>query len=100
FAHRALHSFPHDALPIFSWVSRLLLEGVLLMVFIVWGCLPNSSYAAHGMRGDMPSPRSCRVFTSHPSAHQSGRRVPILPPRHDRSEEHTSELQSRGHLVC
>src|SRR5207253_10516543 len=21
-------------------------------------------------------------------------------PRHDRSEEHTSELQSRGHLVC
>src|SRR5207253_6060927 len=23
-----------------------------------------------------------------------------LPPRRSRSEEHTSELQSRGHLVC
>src|SRR5437870_7484802 len=26
--------------------------------------------------------------------------VPRRPPRADRSEEHTSELQSRGHLVC
>src|SRR5439155_18807457 len=26
--------------------------------------------------------------------------VPFLPLQNDRSEEHTSELQSRGHLVC
>src|SRR5437870_10399413 len=28
-----------------------------------------------------------------------GARLPLLPAR-PRSEEHTSELQSRGHLVC
>src|SRR2546422_6377235 len=26
--------------------------------------------------------------------------IPLEPPRHLRSEEHTSELQSRLHLVC
>src|SRR5690625_4199733 len=30
-----------------------------------------------------------------------GFRIPLLHlPDHERSEEHTSELQSRGHLVC
>src|SRR5437870_8377145 len=26
--------------------------------------------------------------------------IPQIPATHQRSEEHTSELQSRGHLVC
>src|SRR6266508_3075684 len=29
-----------------------------------------------------------------------GRRRPVSVPAKSRSEEHTSELQSRGHLVC
>src|SRR5437870_8988119 len=29
-----------------------------------------------------------------------GRRGPLREPERSRSEEHTSELQSRGHLVC
>src|SRR5439155_6243263 len=29
-----------------------------------------------------------------------GNRIEITDGRHPRSEEHTSELQSRGHLVC
>src|SRR5690625_5661367 len=28
------------------------------------------------------------------------RTISVLPAPRDRSEEHTSELQSRGHLVC
>ena len=31
-----------------------------------WGFLYISSHAVRRMRGDIPSPRSCRVFTSHP----------------------------------
>src|SRR2546428_5965667 len=30
----------------------------------------------------------------------SGRRTPVYRPSHRRSEEHTSELQSRSDLVC
>src|SRR5687768_18038487 len=36
-----------------------------------------------------PRPRSTRCRIDRP-----------VPPRHRRSEEHTSELQSRLHLVC
>src|SRR5439155_24550568 len=38
----------------------------------------------------------------HPDANRARRRCPgvMLLEREDRSEEHTSELQSRGHLVC
>src|SRR5690625_5969151 len=38
----------------------------------------------------------------HPVDHRrrAARRDPAHPGRPDRSEEHTSELQSRGHLVC
>src|SRR5207253_11430075 len=32
-----------------------------------------------------------------PAEHYSGQQAPLVQPR---SEEHTSELQSRGHLVC
>src|SRR5439155_6941793 len=38
-----------------------------------------------------------------PLADSAGKLVKVLTPRRgyfDRSEEHTSELQSRGHLVC
>src|SRR5437660_7522161 len=35
-----------------------------------------------------------------PSAYTAGLPAAVLKPYCDRSEEHTSELQSRGHLVC
>src|SRR3712207_6855183 len=49
-----------------------------------------------------------RVQVHSDPASFSGRRgsaalragVPRLPPHHSRSEEHTSELQSRQYLVC
>src|SRR5437870_8076155 len=31
---------------------------------------------------------------------EHGRKAVLLAPKSERSEEHTSELQSRGHLVC
>src|SRR5206468_8259352 len=52
-------------------------------------------------------PRACgrekaaarrRAPTPHPTP--AGRRLPCFAPRRPRSEEHTSELQSRSDLVC
>src|SRR5690625_776963 len=45
---------------------------------------------------DFPSLMVWRRF--HPDAPAASRNFMFGP--HDRSEEHTSELQSRGHLVC
>src|SRR3989442_8695141 len=42
-----------------------------------------------------------RSFRSHADLlHQLHRRQVEVPPQAQRSEEHTSELQSRPHLVC
>src|SRR5439155_23716174 len=43
-----------------------------------------------------------KIGLPHPvDEHAGGRgRTPIGQPLRQRSEEHTSELQSRGHLVC
>src|SRR2546422_8422019 len=49
---------------------------------------------------NVPADRCCRLLAQE--WRRCGARVEILPQRHrgDRSEEHTSELQSRLHLVC
>src|SRR5437870_8768515 len=48
-------------------------------------------------------PRSCGRAIAHSAAEPNSRRrktTPGGPSCGKRSEEHTSELQSRGHLVC
>src|SRR5207253_5951774 len=53
--------------------------------------------------GPQPSSRraiSRRAPTCRPPRTTSSRRSPTRSTRWRRSEEHTSELQSRGHLVC
>src|SRR5690625_5373592 len=49
--------------------------------------------------GGLAHPRTCGDGASGPSALEGEAQAPVLitPAR---SEEHTSELQSRGHLVC
>ena len=37
----------------------------LISQYAEWGFLPNPCHAAHGMSGDMPSPRSCRVMRAY-----------------------------------
>src|SRR6266508_2606839 len=61
---------------------------------------PGPVRAAHQARL-MPStsPQHPAVARTRPSHPRRGWRVPTLQAR-PRSEEHTSELQSRGHLVC
>src|SRR2546422_6797575 len=57
-------------------------------------------------RGSRPADRACQRPPSSgpipPAWRQSAAILPHCPRcgRHDRSEEHTSELQSRLHLVC
>src|SRR2546422_5479244 len=43
---------------------------------------------------------STRQPTAHPSANRLAAPPPTTPRARRRSEEHTSELQSRLHLVC
>src|SRR5439155_4502068 len=51
-----------------------------------------------GLRRPARGPR--RVSPPSPGARPSQPEPPRAPLRGRRSEEHTSELQSRGHLVC
>src|SRR5207253_10953089 len=44
--------------------------------------------------------RSCRLQEHSSPCPKIRRGAASLPPATPRSEEHTSELQSRGHLVC
>src|SRR3989449_5320126 len=46
---------------------------------------------------DAPSPGGSTLMRIPPRSVRGGIRMSVLPPR---SEEHTSELQSRLHLVC
>src|SRR5690625_6932874 len=46
--------------------------------------------------GDLPTPDAAQLSTVEPSGQAIVERI----SDDDRSEEHTSELQSRGHLVC
>src|SRR5690625_2046852 len=41
-----------------------------------------------------------RRLKAHVNAAKTDKRSAVAAPRDPRSEEHTSELQSRGHLVC
>src|SRR5437870_6205330 len=64
----------------------------------------TSWFLASGMReGEVGSSRhskTVRSTTSAPGISPSRARCSEVRARDGRSEEHTSELQSRGHLVC
>src|SRR5690625_6973544 len=75
----------HDALPIFSAraiVSHRIPEGTMIMNHAQERTVGTPLNEHTGRRG---------------GTHNSLTRILIKPVR---SEEHTSELQSRGHLVC
>src|SRR2546429_7028622 len=56
------------------------------------GAFPPLRFIALGARTSWPCPRT--------SPSKPGKCSRLLAPRTSRSEEHTSELQSRLHLVC
>src|SRR5439155_24198114 len=89
--HRDLHSFPHDALPI-SFPARRARE-MSLPITCSWATRRAGSVCTvTGAPGSMMSwSRTTRLW---------GMAVRAFPTIVLRSEEHTSELQSRGHLVC
>src|SRR5690554_7699861 len=78
----------HDALPIFQGIFlAAILIGLIsgLMMGFLW-----KGYIKAYRRALMPPLRF----------HRQRREVRIVTPEGERSEEHTSELQSRPHLVC
>src|SRR5206468_10905078 len=79
----------HDALPISS------------LNFSFRTCVARSTLAQRYSTCWMPSPNLARYFAMAPVP--PGSRVVRMSrdiPGHSRSEEHTSELQSRSDLVC
>src|SRR5207247_10318039 len=91
--HRALHSFPTRRSSDLSLNQRP-----------VWR-ESHFLLSAHNRASGQVRTLFDRVRRCAPGAKVSGARFSIAPPLHlrvdaDRSEEHTSELQSRVDLVC
>src|SRR5207253_10297036 len=96
-----LHSllFPSPT-PFPSWPPALSLHDAL-PIFVAWQdssggsarpvCAPAAALRAQGQAGNSP------VYGGRP---KPTRFVRLQAQAHARSEDHTSELQSRGHLVC
>src|SRR5207253_4451207 len=94
----------HFSIPDILFLS-LLISFFLLFFFFY-------SYGAHRDLHSFPTRRSSDLRRVRPAVgdlfahdvdgnlHQHRSRPPVLHLREERSEEHTSELQSRGHLVC
>src|SRR5690625_6579193 len=81
--------------PISAWISG---RSVMSMNFSANSALLERSGITHifpAEPGDIPSPGNRKVDQSYSISFRK-RPYHQLP----RSEEHTSELQSRGHLVC
>src|SRR5439155_20995413 len=96
--HRHLPSFPHDALPIFTVAIRVgfardaRLLGMRLVDFFAAKGAASHLLGARGtnLGKNLIVDRYCRRALAPAEAGNVT----------NRSEEHTSELQSRGHLVC
>src|SRR5437870_11013008 len=84
----------HDALPICAhtikstWKKAAMSGGIAS-----WN---TSMTIVHRQR----SIANIRFTSFTPAVRPGSRKESSTPPVEDRSEEHTSELQSRGHLVC
>src|SRR5690625_6946900 len=81
---------PHAGSGARQWVDRIFREGVAR---VFRQRVPISIDIAAGLL-----PRLCATSWHHLLSAQ--RRLGLRPGCSGRSEEHTSELQSRGHLVC
>src|SRR5690606_39670684 len=94
----ALHPLAlHDALPILA-NPRLSEKFGLVRLWLP--CPPRNHTVSPGPRGTSRGrPAACRHRRPRPPRGRPTRRR-CVPPHAERSEEHTSELQSRENLVC
>src|SRR5207253_5989038 len=80
----------HDALPIFRGTSHAVVVAAIIVIVLVAGAL-----AARRLRSLEHTRRGLDLFWAGAFTY-----VGTYAAARNRSEEHTSELQSRGHLVC
>src|SRR5207253_5426955 len=84
----------HDALPISPW-WKIRIEYAITATFGLPSCTKRFEICA------TPSLRAALKYSCCPKRWPAIAGSPgIRTTRRPRSEEHTSELQSRGHLVC
>src|SRR5437870_8101685 len=76
------------------------LSCALFVFFLLLRPPPRSTLFPYTTLFRSPRGRTCRRHRRTPRAGRGAACRPSRPARGVRSEEHTSELQSRGHLVC
>src|SRR5690625_6047279 len=89
-----------------SWINvPRSFAAIVLALVVVVGMVPAA--AAQVTAGSVPVIEEAEsIFRQGVDAYEAGdygmayRRLRLVIDGHERSEEHTSELQSRGHLVC
>src|SRR5690606_40271947 len=85
-------SFPHDALPIFGGIIEEVAAGLDPLHVPVPGLRVHRDHQVDAAAGAAPA------LLRHPHLVPGGQALDV--GGEDRSEEHTSELQSRENLVC
>src|SRR5437870_10739758 len=84
-----------------------LARSVVVVSLVILGTTPGLAQAPPGGSGASPAQPAPTSFLAPARATWESTRLLVLglieampEDKYDRSEEHTSELQSRGHLVC
>src|SRR5207253_9875818 len=96
--HQALHSFPTRRSSDLVWRNTLRTEVVLMGTRRIRSYEPATGKVLWELTTEEGAGRA---YTGGGKAAAGGcKSTPIATPEMIRSEEHTSELQSRGHLVC
>src|SRR5207253_10765791 len=86
----------HDALPICNALASLNAQGGTRFTYVLVDCPPSLNLLtvnAMAAANAIVVPLQCEFFALEGLSQ-------LLKTVESRSEEHTSELQSRGHLVC
>src|SRR5699024_12437571 len=97
-SRRTLSLIPRASCPVFLFIVYLLLYSVFL-----FHCFADHRDLHSFLHDALPISRPLTRSPARPSRTSSLlrlRRSPATPPSPPRSEEHTSELQSRFDLVC
>src|SRR5439155_13702670 len=95
-----------------KWMKRFLLASPALFLIVLptialranlfgqQSTTPSTAPASGTSRGDLPQPMNWTAEEDHQNMMDQLGIKALRPGPSGRSEEHTSELQSRGHLVC
>src|SRR5438105_6227729 len=95
-----MHSLMCTYVSLLSTISCLIISTLLLYIFFFFNDPPTTEIYTLSLHDALPIWCRRPDRASPPHGRRASRRRPGGGVTHDRSEEHTSELQSRVDLVC